>query len=708
MKNKLDEVYKDSGLGKWFHDESANSEPGWDRYNSSGKRVGKCGDAKEGSPYSACLSKQKADKLGKEGIASFVQRKRKAQKKSGYDEKGEGGKGRKPVYVETGAAKKKNMSEATIIPDELMDINKKTKANTPGQNMDISKRNKKYKTPPCEMDKKIVEMKTPVGVVINSVGKLARQLNVGDIYYKNATTPVEVQEVAYQRDGSLKIIVESMGLDRGLETIEECSGDEIVGVFFESENKYFGKNSWGFLEEAAVHKGKKVKLNKPMRGDVKKYKVYVKNDKGNIVKVEFGDPNMEIKRDNPARRKNFRARHNCDNPGPVWKARYWACRFWSKESVSSLLSEEALAYGTILEKNAPKNKKAWSNCIAQAKKKFDVYPCVPMDSLAITKTGPQSYENLNIGDEILSYNAQNDELEWKPILNLHHFENAPIVEMGKATGFKIKCTPNHKWVIKHGQDYSKTSLIETKDINKHMQIITCATLNDYHQSVLENWSKKDSWVEKVLSMSKHEREIYLASAIVYDGHDQGVSTKISNRHTFGFSQKNEDHFYAAILAAFLNGYHVSFSDKGLDIQSACIIRNKKTHNTQNLIIKEIDSEDVWCPETENGTWVMIQNGFITITGNSAYANAWAAKCYKKKGGQWRKLSEYVENCGCDSTPEDTENVNEYQFKINNGKKVEETPVGMLDQMINTKKVKDMEPQKTRINYLKGIFEEFKK
>jgi hypothetical protein len=68
----------------------------------------------------------------------------------------------------------------------------------------------------------------------------------------------------------------------------------------------------------------------------------------------------------------------------------------------------------------------------------------------------------------------------------------------------------------------------------------------------------------------------------------------------------------------------------------------------------------------------------------------------------------VENCGCDSTPEDTENVNEYQFKINNGKKVEETPVGMLDQMINTKKVKDMEPQKTRINYLKGIFEEFKK
>jgi hypothetical protein len=78
-----------------------------------------------------------------------------------------------------------------------------------------------------------------------------------------------------------------------------------------------------------------------MRGDVKKYKVYVKNDKGNVVKVNFGDPNMEIKRDDPARRKNFRARHNCDTPGPRWKARYWACKTWSKQSVTSMLKEEA-------------------------------------------------------------------------------------------------------------------------------------------------------------------------------------------------------------------------------------------------------------------------------------------------------------------------------------------------------------------------------
>lgn len=78
----------------------------------------------------------------------------------------------------------------------------------------------------------------------------------------------------------------------------------------------------------AEYQGRSVKLGKPMRGDVKKFKVYVKNPKGNVVKVNFGDPNMKIKKSNPARRRSFRARHNCDSPGPRHKARYWSCRKW--------------------------------------------------------------------------------------------------------------------------------------------------------------------------------------------------------------------------------------------------------------------------------------------------------------------------------------------------------------------------------------------
>jgi uncharacterized FlaG/YvyC family protein len=98
------------------------------------------------------------------------------------------------------------------------------------------------------------------------------------------------------------------------------------------------RNMWGEIDEAAEYNGRPVKLNNPTRGDVKKYKVYVRNDKGNVVKVEFGDPNMEIKRDDPARRKSFRARHNCDNPGPKYKARFWSCKFWEKgKTVTDLM-----------------------------------------------------------------------------------------------------------------------------------------------------------------------------------------------------------------------------------------------------------------------------------------------------------------------------------------------------------------------------------
>jgi hypothetical protein len=82
--------------------------------------------------------------------------------------------------------------------------------------------------------------------------------------------------------------------------------------------------------ESSEYQGRKVTLNKPFRtpSGPKKFSVYVKNEKGNVVKVNFGDPNMKIKKNIPERRKSFRARHNCDNPGPKWKARYWSCKAW--------------------------------------------------------------------------------------------------------------------------------------------------------------------------------------------------------------------------------------------------------------------------------------------------------------------------------------------------------------------------------------------
>lgn len=118
--------------------------------------------------------------------------------------------------------------------------------------------------------------------------------------------------------------------------------ENITIPVYEGEN-YLGTLKFEVIDEdmfeEAEYRGRKVKLNKPMRGDVKKFKVYVKDPKtGNVKKVNFGhggtsakrkgEKTMKIKKSNPKRRKSFRARHNCDNPGPKTKARYWSCRMW--------------------------------------------------------------------------------------------------------------------------------------------------------------------------------------------------------------------------------------------------------------------------------------------------------------------------------------------------------------------------------------------
>jgi hypothetical protein len=109
----------------------------------------------------------------------------------------------------------------------------------------------------------------------------------------------------------------------------------------------------------AEYDGRKVTLNKPFRSDDKKKKfyVYVKNEKGNIIKLGFGDPNMDIKRDDPGRLAGFRARHQCDtDPGPKWKARYWSCKFWEKgKTVTDLLDSVDICDSILEASRAGKN-----------------------------------------------------------------------------------------------------------------------------------------------------------------------------------------------------------------------------------------------------------------------------------------------------------------------------------------------------------------
>jgi len=109
--------------------------------------------------------------------------------------------------------------------------------------------------------------------------------------------------------------------------------EETDEITYEDDDEFFEDYGVMWFNEddeidEAEYQGRKVKLGKPMAGDVKKFKVYVKNPKGNVVKVNFGQKGAKIKKNNPERRRSFRARHNCDNPGPRHRARYWSCRKW--------------------------------------------------------------------------------------------------------------------------------------------------------------------------------------------------------------------------------------------------------------------------------------------------------------------------------------------------------------------------------------------
>ena len=128
------------------------------------------------------------------------------------------------------------------------------------------------------------------------------------------------------------------------------SADDVEDVyhFIETEvDSYDGETQGGYSDEygsvqnvtmnEAEYKGRTVKLGKPMKGDVKKFKVFVKNKSGKVVKVNFGDPNMEIKRDNPKRRKSFRARHKCSQAKDRTTPKYWSCRMWSRKPVSKMV-----------------------------------------------------------------------------------------------------------------------------------------------------------------------------------------------------------------------------------------------------------------------------------------------------------------------------------------------------------------------------------
>ena len=143
-----------------------------------------------------------------------------------------------------------------------------------------------------------------------------------------ATSKDDIEEVYHFLTGQLGYEGDTEAGYEDIHGSTESPEDDIMKLFVGNE-----------LNEAEYH-GKTVKLGKPMKGDVKKFKVYVKNKKGNVIKVNFGDPNMEIKRDNPERRKSFRARHKCSQAKDRTTPKYWSCKMWSRTPVSKMVAED--------------------------------------------------------------------------------------------------------------------------------------------------------------------------------------------------------------------------------------------------------------------------------------------------------------------------------------------------------------------------------
>lgn len=337
-------------LNKWFKEKWVNI----------GKKVdGKhppCGTSGKKSGYAKCVPAAKAAGMSKKEKESATNRKRAAQNKAGRGGKDSAGQGKKPIYVST---KPKN---ETMNIEERIQLFLEKNCPTDSAKWSASKAAakkkfdvypsayangwaaKNYKSKgggwkkcnesiemnegPCWTGYKQVGMKMKNGKEVPNC--VPNNENINEMKLINLVPLKEFNEAAdsaaINQPGGF---VGDDGDNHNIDEYDVVNEQDMMDFvkFMKEYNQELNEATCPCLLEGE-YQGRDVPLGKPMAGDVKKFKVYVKNPAGRVVKVNFGDPNMRIKKSNPKRRKSFRARHNCANPGPRTKARYWSCRKW--------------------------------------------------------------------------------------------------------------------------------------------------------------------------------------------------------------------------------------------------------------------------------------------------------------------------------------------------------------------------------------------
>jgi len=312
-------------------------------------------------------------------------------------------------------------------------------------------------------------------------------------------------------------------------------------------------------------------------------------------------------------------------------------------------------------------------CYHKVKRRYRVFPsayaCVPVEtSKALTRDGWKFHHQLKVGDEILTYSMESDQLEFQEIQNLHFYENADtyVIKNGN-TGWKFECTPNHKWVVKYPACNGNRGRKKYNDIINNMRLATTEELlnqsgsnrklvisSKYYDGQpieLEKIYKyQTNWIEYLLACTPEQRQSWLYSAIIYDGNQRKTQRLVKQtneknheymfdtpleKQSFGFKQKDTNHRDAFLLSAFLNKGLVTFNKrKNHNIYNCNYVAYNGTKSWEGFRLTEKRQADVWCPQTSNGTWVMMQEtdgrGTISITGNSGAL----VKCRKVGAANW--------------------------------------------------------------------------
>jgi len=308
-------------LDKWFKEKWVNI----------GKKVdGKhppCGTSGEKRGYAKCVPAAKAAGMSKKEKESATRRKRDAQNDAGRGGKDSSGQGKKPINVST-----KPKNETMSIEEKLNLFLEKNCPTDPGK---------------WSASKSAAKSKFDVYPSAYANGWAAKNYKSKGGGWKTCNESVQLDEACWdgykQVGGKMKngrMVPNCVPVNEDIDSdddvnyglvepeeydVEDEDMEDFI-AFMRGYDKNLNEDCQCLRE--AEYQGREVKLGKPMQGDVKKFKVYVKNPQGNVVKVNFGQKGMKIRKSNPAARKSFRARMNCDQPGPRHKANYWSCRKW--------------------------------------------------------------------------------------------------------------------------------------------------------------------------------------------------------------------------------------------------------------------------------------------------------------------------------------------------------------------------------------------